>query len=420
MTPVNRYELVSEGKASGATYTPPELADFVAAEMLREWTAPQQRALRVLDPAVGEGQLLASLLRQLPTDRTVEVYGFDNDHRALQAAADLLHNLHPKAELHLQFGSFLELMSGDDPEMGPLFETAPRHTYDLIIANPPYVRTQILGANVARALANEFGLTGRVDLYHAFVLGITRVLRPLGVAGIIVSNRFMTTKAGASVRRAIRERLRLRHAWDLGDTKLFDAAVLPAVLIAEGRNDNASSAARFSSIYETKEEGTQEAPSIMQALEKSGVVVIPDGRRFRIQHGTLETGNNPDGVWRVATDESRAWLETVAKHTWATFGDLGNVRVGVKTCADRVFIVSDPDALAPHQRPELLRPLTTHHVARRFRAEPTNRGIVYPHHVVDGKRQAVDLSSHPPPLPRETQRGAEGAEVRTRGRTKLV
>jgi hypothetical protein len=50
-----------------------------------------------------------------------------------------------------------------------------------------------------------------------------------------------------------------------------------------------------------------------------------------------------------------------------------------------------------HQRPELLRPLLTHHGARRYRASRANnsRKILYPHEVVAGRRQPCDLSVYP-------------------------
>ncbi|MCX7308940.1 MAG: hypothetical protein NTZ72_13765, partial [Afipia sp.] len=76
-----------------------------------------------------------------------------------------------------------------------------------------------------------------------------------------------------------------------------------------------------------------------------------------------------------------------------TFGDIGKIRVGVKTCADKVFIRDDWGDL--DRRPELLRPLTTHHIARRFRSSASKSEILYPHEVHDGKRQAVSLLRYP-------------------------
>ncbi|MHB1156903.1 MAG: Eco57I restriction-modification methylase domain-containing protein [Phycisphaerales bacterium] len=391
-----RYALVTNEKASGATYTPTELADFVAGEMVQTWRGATGRSIRILDPAVGEGQLLASLLERLPRDMSVDVFGFDNEPRALVATTARLHGIHPNATLHLTLGDFLNFAIGDI-QADSLFELKSAETFDLVIANPPYVRTQILGASIAQALAEQFRLTGRVDLYHAFVLAITKVLRPHGIAGIIVSNRFMTTKAGAVVRHFLRKRIHLRHIWDLGDTKLFDAAVLPAVLVAEGLNGTARTVPTFTSIYQTTEEPSKAVPTVTDALSEQGVVTVPDGRCFRVQRGVLETSTDTNGIWRLTNPKSDAWLTVVENHMWGTFGELGKVRVGVKTCADRVFIRSDWDDLPEDNRPELLRPLTTHHVGRRFRADDSDaiRRIVYPHECVHGKRRAVNIADYP-------------------------
>ena len=70
--PRGRFETVTRAKSEGATYTPIPLADFVAEEMLRDFSGyPADRPLRILDPAVGEGQLLISLLTQLAKTRSV-------------------------------------------------------------------------------------------------------------------------------------------------------------------------------------------------------------------------------------------------------------------------------------------------------------------------------------------------------------
>jgi hypothetical protein len=183
----------------------------------------------------------------------------------------------------------------------------------------------------------------------------------------------------------------------LGDTRLFEAAVLPAVLLLEGRGRQADRPAAFSSIYVTNETPTATANGPLDALETEGVTRLPDGRCFRVQHGRLETGGTREGVWRIASEAADAWLETVAAHTWGTFAEVGKIRVGVKTCADTVFIRSDWDDLPELERPELLRTLTTHHVARRFRAawsEP-RRQILYPHATTNGRRHEVDLAHYP-------------------------
>ena len=397
-----RYRIVTEEKAGGATYTPKILADFVAKKIVQfAGKLPTDRRLRVLDPAIGHGELLVSLLEGLAnqTNLTIEVYGFETNQEALSMAAARIKQQFPDVSLHFEPDNFLEFIlehfgSGGH---GNLFHSTVPETYDLIIANPPYVRTQIMGSVQAQRLAEQFSLTGRVDLYHAFILGISQALKPEGIAGIIVSNRFMTTRSGASIRQALLKRFNIRHVWDLGDTKLFDAAVLPAVLLVEGNNGRKRKPPIFTSIYETTEPAHQLATDPISTLDREGVIGIGDGRRFKVQHGKLDTGGISDGVWRIATKAVDSWLATVEANSWGTFRDIGRIRVGVKTCADKTFIRNDWQNMPEVDRPELLKPLTTHHVARRFKPltgkRPTQ--ILYPHEVSHGRRCAVDLAKYP-------------------------
>lgn len=397
-----RYQDVAASKAGGETYTPQELSEFVAAQICNRFRTTSKTVLKVLDPSIGDGELSVALIKKLRETYCgeIELFAFDTNASALAIAQSRIEEAFPECTLHFSNQDFLKFVISADqePDLLSLSSISEKPIFDLIIANPPYVRTQIIGADAAQALARAFGLSGRVDLYQAFLLAMAKVLAPDGAAGFIISNRFMTTKGGGTLRTKLRQMLTLREVWDLGDTKLFDAAVLPAVIVANGlgtADDNQPIS--FKSIYETQDQATAKAPSPLQALEHSGVVEISDGRRFQVKSGELDRSADIDDVWRVATATGDAWLSTVQQHTAKTFGDIGKIRVGVKTCADKIFIRHDWNDATNGKTPELLRPLTTHHGAGRFRATTPKKArfILYPQTVVDGQRQASDLSLYP-------------------------
>ena len=400
-----RYDDVSAQKASGSTYTPELLADFVAAQMLSVFTLPKDGLIRIMDPAVGDGALLCSLLSKLPIKdrkRTWAV-GYDTDPEAIAIANNRLKKLFPEVQIQIEQKDFLTVVLAHQSE--DLFATEKNLSYDLVIANPPYVRTQIIGAKEAQKLAKTFRLTGRVDLYYPFMLGISTVLSPQGVAGIITSNRFMTTKSGQAVRRALLDQFHVLHIWDLGDSKIFDAAVLPAIFLAKSKDYTTSKSVenrvKFSSVYQTTDLATISVTDVLKALadNKDQIVSIPDGRLFEIRHGVLDNGGIDDGVWRIGTIASDQWLLKVVENTWRVFRDLGKIRVGVKSTADKVFIRSDWTSLESG-RPELLRPLITRHNARRFKSKDPEKStnqkeILYPHESYGGKRSPVNLDQYP-------------------------
>lgn len=375
-------------KETGAHYTPSRLASFVASKILDELNTDRHQTglLKILDPAVGDGELLLAIAREAASRGITGIHltGFDINQEAVDAATRLLLDECPDIEVEIKKSDFLEEIGGSSS----LFSVGSAYgAFDAVIANPPYVRTQVLGSSVARRLAEDFNLAGRVDLYQVFIKGIERALKPNGIGGIIVSNRFMTTRSGESTRRDLLQNFNLIHVWDFGDTRLFDAAVLPAVLLfrKKGGEQNPSST-RFTSIYQSSSDTVRNAEAVFDALE----VGTDD---YVIAHGVLDSGKRAGDVWRVSTVEKDEWLATVSDNTKLRFKDLGKIRVGVKTTADKVFILTDPK---PGQRlPEVARPLITHHIARRYRTDEPTRKIVYPHEVREGRRAPVILDEYP-------------------------
>ena len=387
-----------ERKSTGAHYTPDVLAGFVAEQIAKalEVSSKTER-LRILDPGSGDGELLLMLAEQLFKKGFLnfEVFGFDTNQSAVNLAQARLREEFGNLKISITCKDFLSIVLQyySTGENRNLFNPIPPEHYDLIISNPPYVRTQVMGAKRAQVLANQFGLTGRVDLYYAFLLGTAKVLKPGGILGIIVSNRFMTTKSGSSVRENILKLYDVLHVWDLGDTRLFEAAVLPAVLLLRRKNGlGGAIKSKFTSIYTTNgQDEPKRCLNAIAALNLSGVVQTDRGERFLVQQGVLDHGEIPDGVWRIANGNNDEWLATVKQHTALTFGEIGKVRVGIKTTADKVFIRSDWG----NDVPELLKPLTTHQIGRRFKAKQPKSHVLYPHETVNGRKRAVNLDLYP-------------------------
>lgn len=378
----------TQAKANGVHYTPHDLAAFLAEQTvgaLKQTDGP----LRILDPACGDGELLEAFFNATPVafrSRLI-LEGFETDPKAWRRARRRLAGA-DACKTCLINGDFLSERTGDEM------------TYDVVIANPPYVRTQVLGAAAAQRLAARFGLSGRVDLYHAFTIGMARVLKPAGVLGLLTSNRFLTIKSGSTLRRLLRDEFELLAIHDLGDTRLFTAAVLPAILIARKGKEERAVRTTFDRIYHQSSNGdsiTRDELTVLDALrdrQVSGVINTVDGL-FRIQRGTLAID---DDHWTLTTAEAARWLKTVRSHQAATFGEMGQVRVGIKTTADDVFIRDDWDELPTRMSPEsrLLRPLLTHVEASRWVARAgSTKKVLYPHEIANGRRVAVDLKEHP-------------------------
>ena len=391
-------------KANGIHYTPAALAQFLANVVVKA-LLPRQGTISVLDPACGDGGLLLAFTNAVPLEHRnrLVLEGYETDCVALENAEISLRNLGVENVI-LRHGDFLNLPGMEDTCQRSLFTAdAEASQYDAVIANPPYVRTQVLGAKEAQRLATRFKLSGRVDLYHAFASAMIHVLKPNGVLGLLTSNRFLTIKSGTSLRKLLRSRIDLHDIYDLGDTKLFSAAVLPAIVV--GRKGRPMTSCKFSRVYKHRENGTDmqsahRGNTVLDALQDGtaeGLVQTNSGT-YRIERGVLQAGNG-ECAWSLTTDKLDSWLATICSAREYKFGEIAKIRVGIKTTADDVFIRSDWSSLPAGIKPEdkLLYPLITHHEAKRWLASTNTKQkqVLYPHYTVAGKRAAINLTEYP-------------------------
>lgn len=391
-------------KQHGIHYTPQGLAEAVARRLVLACTVPEERALVVGDPACGDGSLLSAVAsaagaRGIP----VRLVGNDLDPAAIAQTAE---RLAAHADVSLSVRDFLAGINNGD---GDLFsQVAPALEVDAFIANPPYVRTQVLGAEHAQDLAQRFGLTGRVDLAYAFCMAMVDALPLGGAFAFIVSNKFMTIKAGESLRRYLQQEAEILDVWDLGDSKLFSAAVLPCVIVGRRSPGAFQEGTPFRSVYTTGKTPARgdaiECATEEQLLhhfntEAAGSRFEWRGKVLELRAGTLQVKPN-DGTW-VLSDSSAAGVQARLQASKARlFSEVMKVKVGIKTTADAIYIRNDWHTIPDEVRPEddLLWPIRmTEDVGRWMSpaaASLTHRTL-YPFERAARKRAPVDLSRFP-------------------------
>ncbi|WP_428033240.1 Eco57I restriction-modification methylase domain-containing protein [Amphritea sp.] len=396
---VERYSHVESRKREGAHYTPVIFSDFISENIISN--AKLGKTVKIVDPAVGDGELLISLIKNLKLHgiSNIEAHGFDTNPVSIEITRERLKESHPDITPFLHHKDFLQacLEKGGLSDSKDLFASSNIPDFDLLIANPPYIRTQVLGAEQAQLLSKNFGLKGRVDIYQAFLVAMKSVLSRDGIAGVIVSNRFLTTKGAGKFREILYNQYEIKGIWDFGDTKVFEAAVLPAVMLLSPCTKKNNSHVPFLSAYIDDKNKKTDLPFVenqIDALRYTGTVRSKQVN-YKVKNGHLTFDSKPSDLWRLQDEESEEWLGKVASNTWCSFKDIGKIRVGVKTTADNVFIRSDWESDIGY-KPELLLPLTTHHVANRFKCtEDDKKAILYTHTVVEGKRNAYNLDDFP-------------------------
>lgn len=149
----------------GAVYTPPGLAEWAAIQLLR--FVPKGSPLRILDPACGDGELLAKVAQV--SRETVELCGRDIDADAIRVAAA---RFTPKTD-------FAEADS-----LLPLSLTALKPQPHAVITNPPWGRPDPEYRRQLQALGYELA-EGQFDLYEVFVERLVKSFPNLPMAFIL-------------------------------------------------------------------------------------------------------------------------------------------------------------------------------------------------------------------------------------------
>jgi hypothetical protein len=116
---LRRFKDVTEKKASGATYTPRELAIFVAKQILANSNLSKRQTLRIFDPAAGEGELLLALIDELKQSGylNIHAHGFDTNELATAKAISRIKLAHPDVTTDIQTKDFLSLLSNTESNL---------------------------------------------------------------------------------------------------------------------------------------------------------------------------------------------------------------------------------------------------------------------------------------------------------------
>jgi len=391
-------------KNTGATFTPRELSVFLA-ERIGYYI--NSKHSRVLDPACGEAELLVALGEVLSEKGCdFSLTGFDSNKEYLNFAETRLSSFSNK-KTDLILGDFLMLVdvsnSKNPPSLFDAISTSEvNNSFDVVIANPPYVRTQILGTEQAQNLARKFNLKGRVDLYYPFLISMTESLKEGGIIGVITSNRYLSTKGGESIRKYLSENYEILELIDLGDTKLFDAAVLPAIFIGRKKKEKKPSGANFIKVYEELNGYNGEltpVESVYDVLKSkhSGYFVTENGKRFKKSSGELKYKIGSGSCWEMLSSGESEWVYKIDNASKNRVEDFFKVKVGIKSTADKVFI-SDKWEELNGTKPEddLLKELISQENIEPWNA--TNNfelKVLYPHISINGEKQTVDIEKYP-------------------------
>ncbi len=319
----SRRDLRSRNKW-GQFATPSDLALEIAQMARRRWRG--REPVRFLEPALGTGAFYLALRRAFADVSIDRALGFERD-PVIAAAAK-----------NLWSGTTLCVESGDFLRARP---PAPGRRFNLILANPPYVRHHHIDVNDKNYLKsapplNGHRISGLASLYVYFVLAADAWLTEGGLAIWLLPHEFLDVNYGSCLREYLAGDVALRalHRFPPQGCRFPDALVTSCVLTYE--KPPTQPAARDHALFSTGEQLSTEGSS----------------SRW-IAPGELER----EARWTrlFASDPLDSPSETTEPEP--TLGDFFSVRRGIATGANDFFILTKAHALAAGFPEEVLRPI---------------------------------------------------------------
>jgi len=282
--------------------------------------------------------------------------------------------------------------------------------FDAVIGNPPYVRIQELGRELAAYCRRRYAFArGSFDVYVPFLERSLELLARSGRLGFIVPSKLLKLDYGQGLRARLAEAGLVEEIVDFGDAQLFPGATnYTCILVLDriGREEFAYRRVRG------------QAPDVRRALVD--LEAAPSGR-----FAAASFGADP---WILATGEEAELVRAVTERS-ERLGDVTQqIFQGLITSADPVYIVEDRGerggrrvvySKASGREVELLHPLASGTDVERYAFRPLRHLLLFPYARRDGEMRLLspaELGERP--LTESYLREHEG-ELRGRERGKM-
>ncbi len=280
-------ELVTGRNESGAYYTPRPVVSFMCREALKHFLIEKTTIaaglidlfvddrkisgldaeaareietaldnLRAIDPACGSGAYLVGLLHEMvglyeqlaisglirtrhsryDLKRRIistNLYGVDIDPLATHIARIRLWlSLAVEADKPCALPDFDNKIAAGDALAAAFPLTLPAGGFDVVLANPPYVRQELIGRAVKRALQKRFAgaVDGKSDLYCYFFARSLELLCKNGVHVCICSGSWLDVGFGAKLQAFLLSQARIVAVYDSLVERQFASAAINTVI----------------------------------------------------------------------------------------------------------------------------------------------------------------------------------------------
>ena len=244
--------------------------------------------------------------------------------------------------------------------------------FDVIVANPPYVRMELF-KDIKPTLKKNFPEvhSDRADLYCYFYGRAFQLLKKNGMLTFISSNKWLKAKYGVKLRKHIADNYQTHNIIDFGDLPVFKSATAyPMIFIAKNAvSDN------ISPTFVKVKSLNSPYPNIKQILQEEGK--------------KLASNSFEGSKWNLSSFHNHNNTFVYNKSNFIELGEYAKNKIfyGIKTGLTKAFVING------HQKAEIIKynpecidiikPLIVGKDVCRWKANYKDKWLLYMHHGVD-------------------------------------
>jgi hypothetical protein len=258
---------------------------------------------------------------------------------------------------------------------GTLAEPVYPGGFDIVVANPPYVRQELI-KDIKPILQQTYPgvYNGTADLYTYFYARAVQLLREGGVLSFISPNKWFRAGYGANLRKYFAEQCRVHSIIDFGDLPVFESATTyPMVFVAQkGKSNGACVFTKVKSLQPPY-------PDVLALIQQSGQVLPPDA--IKGKDWTLTDNLSADRLRK---------MDTVGMPLGQYIK--GQIYYGIKTGFNTAFVINSmkrAELIAQDARSaEIIKPLALGRDIRKWAIDYEDRWLIV-------TKIGVDMAHYP-------------------------
>ena len=190
--------------------------------------------------------------------------------------------------------------------------------FDAVIGNPPYVRQELLGDQKEYFSKKYTVYDGMADLYSYFIEKGIGLLKPEGLFGIIVANKWMRANYGEPLRRWLKK-TNIQQIIDFGDLPVFQGVTTyPCILLC--KKDNAIGDIEITNVKTLKFSSLEEYVNSAKAL--------------------LSQTSLDDKGWNLSSNQEQCLFKKI-QESGIPLGEYvkGKIFYGIKSGLNEAFVI---------------------------------------------------------------------------------